>query len=492
MNLSLLRFDQFAAAMLITVVWQAGLLTFVAALALRLLPRISAAARFAVWAGVFVLLLMLPFVPAMHPSGAQAVLRLDSRWSVAIAIVWASLSLFRAVELAGAFRRLRAVWMRAKPLPLPPLADARNARLCLSPDVLRPSVIGFFHPRILIPESLYASLTPAELDHILLHERQHLRRRDDWLNLLQKLGLVLFPLNPALLWVERRLCFERELACDDSVLAITNAPQSYARSLVSLAEHTVLGRQLSLALGAWGQRSELSRRVHRILAARTPALTTQRASAVVALLCTGLLGGVAALSRTPRLVSFVSSAATSASATNLGAAALPSSGVGSTLRTAGSRTADHTAYRAVQVDANIAASPKMVDAILHSEPKQHPDRHKTHRAAALRRPVPSPRRSLAAYAVPLRAQTAKVQLRTISERAGLNTNGSDQVVMNTSGMNSSGMNPSGLDRRAVWTATRFSSSLPTPTIVFAVFTSSTGSPSYAAVPTPNGWLVVQL
>jgi beta-lactamase regulating signal transducer with metallopeptidase domain len=66
-------------------------------------------------------------------------------------------------------------------------------------------VFGFLHPRILIPPALLERLTSPELQQVVLHEMEHLRRRDDWTNLLQKMGLVLFPLNPVLLWVERRL-----------------------------------------------------------------------------------------------------------------------------------------------------------------------------------------------------------------------------------------------------------------------------------------------
>ena len=83
---------------------------------------------------------------------------------------------------------------------------------------------------------------------------EHLRRRDDWINLVQKLGLVLFPLNPALLWIEQRLCKERELACDDHVIQSTRAPKSYASCLVHLAEQRILNSRASLALGAWERR----------------------------------------------------------------------------------------------------------------------------------------------------------------------------------------------------------------------------------------------
>ena len=98
-----------------------------------------------------------------------------------------------------------------------------------------------------------------------MHEMEHLRRADDWTNLLQKAGLVLFPLNPVLLWVERRLCAERELACDDRVLLSTGARKAYAICLTRLAEYSMFRRNLSLALGAWERRSELVRRIHRIL-----------------------------------------------------------------------------------------------------------------------------------------------------------------------------------------------------------------------------------
>ncbi len=46
----------------------------------------------------------------------------------------------------------------------------------------------------------------------------------------------LFPLNPALAWMERRLCREREMACDEGVVRSTQAPRAYAACLASLAE----------------------------------------------------------------------------------------------------------------------------------------------------------------------------------------------------------------------------------------------------------------
>ncbi len=154
-----------------------------------------------------------------------------------------------------------------KVLRLAQRAGSRHAELCVSDEVDRPTVIGFFAPKILIPTWLVEKLTAEELEQIVLHEAGHLSRADDWMNLLQKIALVVFPLNPALAWVERRLCFERELACDERVLEATGAPKAYAACLASLAEHRLGRRGLALALGALGRESELGQRVRRILSA---------------------------------------------------------------------------------------------------------------------------------------------------------------------------------------------------------------------------------
>jgi BlaR1 peptidase M56 len=180
---------------------------------------------------------------------------------------------------------------------------SRIAQLCTSTEIDRPSVIGFFSPRILIPTWLFEKLTPSELKQIVLHEMGHLRRADDWINLIQKLALVLFPLNPALIWIEKRLCFEREVACDDAVLRFTKAPKAYAICLTSLAEHALDHRAMSLSLGAWEKQSELSRRVHNILR-HAEGMSRPQATVVLGVLVLALFGGATGLVRCPQFVSF--------------------------------------------------------------------------------------------------------------------------------------------------------------------------------------------
>ena len=182
----------------------------------------------------------------------------------------------------------------------------RRAEVCVSDEVDRPSVIGFFAPKILIPSWLLEKLTKDELRQIVLHEAGHLGRADDWMNLVQKIALVVFPLNPALAWVERRLCFERELACDERVLGAggADAPRTYAACLVTLAEHR-LGRRrgMALSLGALGRESELGQRVRRILAGGGRMRAAQ-ARLVLGGAMLGLAVGAVELERCPQMVAF--------------------------------------------------------------------------------------------------------------------------------------------------------------------------------------------
>jgi hypothetical protein len=174
-------------------------------------------------------------------------------------------------------------------------------------------VIGFFAPKILIPGWLFEKLTAGELEQVMLHEAGHLGRADDWMNLLQKVALVVFPLNPVLAWVERLLCFERELAVDERVLRAfagrAGAAKAYASCLATLAEYRMGRRGTALAIGALGRESELGRRVGRILR-RGELMRPVQARLVLGGAMLVLLGASAGLERCPQVIGFAPSAGT--------------------------------------------------------------------------------------------------------------------------------------------------------------------------------------
>jgi hypothetical protein len=324
-------FSAFAVTHLASAVWQGAILAAAVALCLHFLPRLSAASRSLVWLNVFLLIVVLHALPDFSSAGPAvthaAPVNLDLRWSIAIASIWLALSLWRGGQLLFGAIHLHRLAARATPIPYSPelaslLATAprgRRAELCISSEVQRPSVFGFFRPRILLPPDLAGKLTELELRQVVLHEMEHLRRADDWTNLLQKIALVLFPLNPALFWVERRLCAERELACDDRVLLSSGARKAYAVCLTRLAEYRLLRRGLSLVLGAWERRPELVRRVHRLLRGPQQVMGYTQARLVTAGLITAMLGGATALGRCPQLIGFSAPASTNLAADTVNA-----------------------------------------------------------------------------------------------------------------------------------------------------------------------------
>lgn len=322
--------SQHGAAVAVAAAWQGLFIAFGLAVCLRFVPRTSAEHRFALWAAAFAAIVSLSVfrVIAGFPSGSiggvsadgstaasTPLLSVDARWSFAITALWVVAALLRGGDLVLHSVRLRRIWKDAMPVDLgsslgsmPALARASESRelaeVCTTTALQRPSVIGFFRPRILIPDWLFARLTPGELEQIVLHEAEHLRRRDDWTNLFQKLSLAVFPLNPALLLIERRLCREREMACDDGVIRITRAPRAYAACLASLAERGLQRRVEALSLGAWQRRSELVHRVHSILR-RTHALGPLASGVLLGVLGCGLVFGSYGLAHCPQLIAFV-------------------------------------------------------------------------------------------------------------------------------------------------------------------------------------------
>jgi len=444
--------SRMVAGSVVSGLWQGLVLAACVWICLRLVPKTTAAIRFTVWTAVFAVLALLPVVHAYAMragggvSGHSAAVQVDVRWSFAIAALWLMVSLMRGVRLAIGAAQLHTIWKRATPVEVGSewrsalvAAGRRAVMLCTSADVDRPSVIGFFSPRILIPREMFEGLSGVELEQIVLHEMGHLRRGDDWVNLLQKISLVLVPLNPALLWIERRLCLERELACDDAVLRLTKAPKAYATCLTSLAEQRLGRRAAALSLGAWEKQSELAQRVHSILR-RGEGMGRVQARVVMSVLVLGLVGGAAELSRCPQIVSF-------------------SGGTGPSHAEAQSFASAGADYQAVAFHSSTALVPKAGMA------------HETLLKASM--PMSS-----AGQPLLKRSDLASRRHRSVPAAALIRAK------------QNRGMEQARQMQRWV-VLTSWEESLP-PRMVLTVSSERGFSSSYAAVPTVDGWLVIQL
>src|SRR4029077_3473452 len=197
-------------------------------------------------------------------------------WALYIFAAWALVAAVGLLRVGFGFwhlYRLRKSCVPVDVAALDPLLQktlaevdaSRSVTLCVSDDLRVPTAIGFTKPLVVVPSWTLQELSTGELNAILLHELAHLRRRDDWTNLIQKIVGALLLFHPAVWWIEKKLALEREMACDDLVLAETASPRAYAECLVSLAEKSFLRRGIALSQPARDRLRSVSLRVPRIL-----------------------------------------------------------------------------------------------------------------------------------------------------------------------------------------------------------------------------------
>lgn len=118
-------------------------------------------------------------------------------------------------------------------------------------DVAVPTAFcyGYLRPRVLVSTALTALLAPSELEALLLHEREHLRRRDPLKVALGKLLASALFFVPALGGLYQRYLVEKELAADRAAVVAHGGSAGLSAALVRLVELGALPRP-SLGAGA--------------------------------------------------------------------------------------------------------------------------------------------------------------------------------------------------------------------------------------------------
>jgi beta-lactamase regulating signal transducer with metallopeptidase domain len=276
---------------------------------LRVLPRQNSGTRFAVW---FLALLTVAALPGLGGIGEgqagmvagmsslmssanswgslRPAITIPGRWALFVFLVWALGASVAMLRLLAGLWRLRQLRRSCTPIiaaDLDPavrktveaigasgsMISSNSIMIATSECVRVPAAIGFWKRTIVLPGWTLRELPAQDLNVILLHEFAHLRRSDDWTNLIQKIVRALFFFHPAVWWIEKRISVEREMACDDAVLAETANPRGYATCLVSLLEKSLAQRRWSMAQAAVHRAREASLRLAQILDKNRPAAT---------------------------------------------------------------------------------------------------------------------------------------------------------------------------------------------------------------------------
>ena len=268
-------------------VWQGIAVAASLSLMLRATTRVRASVRYVVCGAALVIVLAIPAVSSLsstpvvreyaaqsstHPlipvpatpwTSVAAMLGLGLLWAGAqgFSVCRALIRLHRARQAARPFpidiERQLHHWLRVR-------GEQRRARLALSDDVGRAAVLGCGAPIIAISPALIERLSIDELDYVIIHEWAHVQRRDDIANLLQVAVRLVAGWHPAVWWIERRLHIEREVACDDTAVAIAGSRKSYANTLVKLSDSSTVRAVSLMATGVLGTGS-LRYRVTKIL-----------------------------------------------------------------------------------------------------------------------------------------------------------------------------------------------------------------------------------
>ena len=290
--------------------WEGALIVGAIWLALRCLPKVGAATRYAIWLCALAALVVIPIftvglaaqpshlsnetapstqriatsaVPSVQPSVAvpqaasepatgviesaavaprKARISLPEGLVVAIAVIWILAACARAVLLLLDVRALAVVRRDARLW-----SNADGYPIFLSDRLHVPLAAGFLRAAVILPAMLVERLPADAVRTIVIHEVAHLRRYDVWTNGIARIAQVFVALNPVAWFVMRRLALEREIACDDWVVARTGAGDAFARALATLA--TSAGTRMPLAApSALGSRHSIVVRIERLLDAR--------------------------------------------------------------------------------------------------------------------------------------------------------------------------------------------------------------------------------
>ncbi|MCG8384567.1 MAG: hypothetical protein MJA30_03425 [Cytophagales bacterium] len=145
----------------------------------------------------------------------------------------------------------------------------RKVVLKLSDQIAVPLTSRVFKPIILLPASLITSLSPRQIEVILLHELAHIKRYDYLINLLQHVVEMLFFFNPFVWLLSDLIRRERECCCDDMVVRSFHDKATYVKTLTHLEE--ARWKPPHSALAFTGGRKVLLDRVKRIMEGRPPA-----------------------------------------------------------------------------------------------------------------------------------------------------------------------------------------------------------------------------
>ena len=144
-----------------------------------------------------------------------------------------------------------------------------------SENVGSPFVLGIVRPKIYLP----FQMGEQDLQHVIAHERAHIRRRDHWWKPFGFLLLTIYWFNPLMWLAYVLLCRDIELACDEKVIRELGSEQraGYSQALLTCSVNRRMIAACPLSFGEVG----VKERVKLVLNYKKPAFWIIVATVVI-------------------------------------------------------------------------------------------------------------------------------------------------------------------------------------------------------------------
>ena len=182
--------------------------------------------------------------------------------------VWLIGSSWRAANVARSLGRTRRLVASARTTG-DEFKHLGDFTVLISERAKTPMAVGLISPVVLLPKAMTDRFETKRLAPIVLHEWAHVQRRDLWVGLFQEILAIVFWWSPVMRSINRKIHISRELACDMRAAKQLSNGKQYARALVDCAELMLARQRNVMAMGLFGKKRDLSKRVNAVMKSET-------------------------------------------------------------------------------------------------------------------------------------------------------------------------------------------------------------------------------
>ncbi|BDF96163.1 M56 family metallopeptidase [Pseudoalteromonas sp. KAN5] len=180
-------------------------------------------------------------------------------WALLYGVIFSLLAVITALTHQRFIKQLQLTPLNDKSF----VRDNPTIQLLQSDAVSTPMVIGLLRTQLVLPTGYLQKTDSVSLKLIIEHEKVHIKRADNLLNMLLLITTLVFWFNP-LAWLGY-LSFRRlqELSCDEKVLANKNTQQRilYSKALINCAASSRAGL---MAYSHYGDKNTMLQRLNQI------------------------------------------------------------------------------------------------------------------------------------------------------------------------------------------------------------------------------------